>query len=597
MAFDGMVVANLSSDMKKQLTGARITKIAQPEKDALLFTIKQRTKDEEQGKTIREQKRLWISVNASLPLMYLMDENKPSPMTAPNFCMVLRKHLNNCRILDVYQYQFERVIAMELEHLNEMGDLCKKTLYIELMGKHSNIIFVDSDGTIIDSIKHVSALVSSVREVLPGKTYFIPNTLDKHNPLTITEEELRLALRQKNLPVFKAIYMVLTGFSPVMANELCFCAGIDSDTYTESLTDGMITHLYRNLLTFMSPVNCGTFSPVILYEGDEPKEFSAIPLTSFTKTNPQCHSKTFSSISQVLYTYYAEKEIYSRIHQKSAELRKIVSTMLERNLKKYDLQLRQMKDTEKRDKYKIYGELLTTYGYEAKPGDKSLTCINYYNGEEITIPLEETESAMDNAKRFFAKYNKLKRTSEALAVQIAETKENIEHLESVQTALAIARTEADLSAIRDELVETGYIRRLSSGKKKAKSPLKSKPLHYISSDGFHMYVGKNNYQNDELTFHFATGNDWWFHAKKTAGSHVIVKTGGEELPDRTFEEAGKLAAFYSKNREASKVEIDYIEKKHVKKPNGAKPGFVVYYTNYSLMAEPDISGIKEVTDE
>lgn len=594
MAFDGMVIANLVAELQDAVTGARITKIAQPEKDALLLTIKQSRTDSDTNQTVREQLRLWISVNASLPMMYLTKENLPSPMTAPNFCMVLRKHLNNCRIQSITQHGLERVIVLSLEHVNEMGDACSKKLYIELMGKHSNIIFVDEDMQIVDSIKHVSSLVSSVREVLPGKPYFIPNTQDKANPLEITETEFAQALRRHNTPVYKALYLSLTGFSPLMASELCYEASVDHDMYTQSLTDAMMTHLYKHLLRFMDKALQKTFTPQILYHGSEPFEFSSIPLLCYTEQDENCHVQNFSTMSEVLLQYYAEKELLSRMRQKSTELRKLVSNLLERAYKKRDLQQKQLKDTKKRDKYKIYGELLTSYGHTAMPGAKSLTCENYYTGEELTIPLDDTCTAMDNAKKYFARYNKLKRTFEALTVQLEETKENIIHLESIETALAIARTEEDLAAIRLELAEAGYLKKSGRKQKGGKSPRKSKPLHYISSDGFDMYVGKNNYQNDELTFHFATGNDWWFHAKGAAGSHVIVKTNGDKLPDRTFEEAGRLAGYYSKNRDASKVEIDYIEKKHVKKPSGAKPGFVVYYTNYSLMAVPDITGIREV---
>ena len=253
-----------------------------------------------------------------------------------------------------------------------------------------------------------------------------------------------------------------------------------------------------------------------------------------------------------------------------------------------------MKDTEKREKYKVYGELINTYGYNLESGCKSFQALNYYTNEEITIPLDPTMTPQENAKKYFDRYNKLKRTAQALEEQLQDTEEEIQHLESISTALDIALLESDLSQIKEELQEYGYIKKHFTGKKKALA--KSKPLHYVSSDGYDIYVGKNNYQNEELTFKFATGNDWWFHAKKMAGSHVIVKSKNEELPDRTFEEAGRLAAYYSSGRTAPKVEIDYIQKKHVKKPNGSKPGFVVYYTNYSLMIEPDISGLKLLSE-
>ena len=239
--------------------------------------------------------------------------------------------------------------------------------------------------------------------------------------------------------------------------------------------------------------------------------------------------------------------------------------------------------------------LINTYGYGLEEGCKSFKAVNYYNGEEITIPLDPTLTPQENSKKYFDRYGKLKRTQEALEVQIADTTSEIEHLESISNALDIAAEESDLSQIKEELMEYGYVKRHYGNKKGAKMQVKSKPFHYVSSDGYDIYVGKNNYQNDELTFKFATGNDWWFHAKKMPGSHVVVKTKDGTLPDRTFEEAGNLAAFYSKGRTAPKVEIDYLQKKNVKKPAGAKPGFVVYYTNYSLMASPDIAGIQQLS--
>lgn len=237
--------------------------------------------------------------------------------------------------------------------------------------------------------------------------------------------------------------------------------------------------------------------------------------------------------------------------------------------------------------------MINTYGYGLEEGVKSFKALNYYTNEEITIPLDPQLTPQENSKKYFDRYQKLKRTQEALEEQIKETTEEIQHLESISNALDIAREESDLSQIKEELTEFGYIKKHYTSKKGAKMQTKSKPFHYISSDGYDIYVGKNNYQNDELTFKFASGNDWWFHAKKMPGSHVVVKTKDGTLPDRTFEEAGSLAAYYSQGRTAPKVEIDYLQKKNVKKPAGAKPGFVVYYTNYSLMAVPDISSLSE----
>lgn len=579
MAFDGITIANIVHELNRNLLDGRINKIAQPETDELLLTIK----------TPGGQRRLSISASASLPLIYLTEGNKPSPMTAPNFCMLLRKHINNGRITKIWQPKLERIIHFEIEHLDELGDLCKKELIVEIMGKHSNIIFCSEDGTIIDSIKHVSSQMSSVREVLPGRTYFIPDTMEKSDPLSVSFAEFQRVLTEKPMPLAKAVYTSFTGISPVVAEEICYLSGIDSALTPRELSEDLLTHLYRQFTLYFEEVTAGHFSPAIYYHGAEPKEFSALPLTHFS----QYIRKEYDSISRLLEDYYAEKNTLTRIRQKSVDLRRVVQTALERNRKKYDLQAKQLRDTENREKFKVYGELIHTYGYNLEPGAKKLEALNYYTNEMITIPLDSTKTPQENALKYFEKYNKQKRTFEALTSLIEETRDDISYLESVSNALDIALSEDDLTQIKEELIESGYIRRKFT-KKKVK--ITSKPFHYLSSDGYHIYVGKNNLQNEELTFHFASGNDWWFHAKGIPGSHVIVKTNGEELPDRTFEEAGKLAAYYSKNRGSEKIEIDYIEKKHVKKPKGGKPGFVVYYTNYSLMIDSDISQIKQLED-
>lgn len=461
-----------------------------------------------------------------------------------------------------------------------------RKLMVEIMGKHSNIIFCDDNLRIIDSIKHVPAHISSVREVLPGRMYFIPETQEKKNPKEATMDEFIELISSKPMAVAKAISASYTGISYGMAEEIAHRASIDGGEPVEALSDVARQHLAGTFLRLMDSVKEGRFEPNIIYKENEPVEFGAVMMTRY----PEHRCETFDTISGVLEQYYAQKNVITRIRQKSIDLRKIVQTALERNVKKYDLQLKQMADTEKKDKYRIYGELINTYGYGVPAGEKSFEALNYYTNEMITIPLDPTLSTTDNAKKYFDKYNKLKRTAEALETHLQETKSNIEHLESISTALDIALKEEDLVQLKEELIQYGYMKRKNTGGKKAK--ITSKPFHYVSSDGYDMYVGKNNYQNEELTFHFANGDDWWFHAKGQPGSHVIVKSKGEEMPDRTFEEAGRLAAYYSKGRLAPKVEIDYIQKKHVKKPGGGKPGFVVYYTNYSLLIDTDISNIK-----
>ena len=339
MAFDGITVAAVVQELEHTLVGGRISKIAQPENDELLLTIKGN----------EGQKRLYISASASLPLIYLTNENKPSPMTAPGFCMLLRKHIGGGRIPAVSQPSLERIIHLDIEHLDEMGDLCRKKLIIEIMGKHSNIIFCDLNGRIIDSIKHVSAQMSSVREVLPGREYFIPDTMKKENPLGIPEENFTQELRSKPMPVGKAIYNSFTGISPVVAEEICYLAGIDSSVPASEMSGDLLAHLYRQFTYFMEQVTESKFAPAIYYDGNEPKEFSSLLLTHFS--NYQV--KSYDSISEVIRTYYSSRDLITRIRQKSSDLRRVVQTALERNRKKYDLQLKQLRDTENRDKYKV----------------------------------------------------------------------------------------------------------------------------------------------------------------------------------------------------------------------------------------------------
>ena len=578
MALDGIVIANMVKELNESILGGKINKIAQPENDELLITIKNN----------KTQYRLLISAGASLPLIYFTQKNKPGPLTAPNFCMLLRKYIGSGKFTKIWQPGLERIIHFEIEHLNEMGDLCRKDLIVEIMGKHSNIIFCDDKGMIIDSIKHVSAQMSSIREVLPGRNYFIPATSEKYDPLIISERDFKASVCTRPMPLAKALYMTLTGISPLIAEEICHRSSLESSQSANSLSESEQTHLYHIFSMLMDNVRTGHFSPLIIYNGKEPVEFSSVPLTQYQDFT----SLEYTAVSDVLETYYAAKNAITRIRQRSADIRRIVQTALERDYKKYDLQLRQLKDTEKREKYKVYGELINAYGYGLEPGAKKLDALNYYTNEMISIPLDPTMTPQENARKNFDRYNKLKRTCEALQKLTVETKEAIEHLESIRTALDIALSEEDLVQIKEELTQYGYIRRKHAGKK---VKITSRPLHFLSGEGYHIYVGKNNFQNEELTFKFASGNDWWFHAKGAPGSHVIVKNpDGGEMPDRTYEEAARLAAHYSANSEAEKTEIDYVQKKHVKKVNGKLPGFVIYHTNYSMLIDSDISEIEQI---
>lgn len=588
MSFDGSVVAGITKELKDKLTGGYITKIAQPEKDALVLTIKNN----------RTGYKLFLSANASLPLAYITEENRKSPMTAPNFCMLLRKHLGSAKILDITEPGLERIIRIKTEHLDEMGDLSVKHLVIELMGKYSNIILLDDDEKVLDSIKHVSMLVSSVREILPGKNYFVPVQEGRINPFEADIDYFTDVVVKKPTSVGKAIYTSFTGFSPQLANEICSLSCLDADQSTASLNADDIITLFNNFNKFISFIKNGEFTPTIYYDNSfEPKAFSAFNLSIYS----DMESRTFPDFSSLLEEFYNSKDKTDRIRQKSADLRKLITNAISRTSNKLDIFAKQLRDTENRDKFRIYGELITTYGYQAGDGDKVLTCTDYYSGKEVNINLDTTIPVMANAKKYFDKYARLKRTYEAVLVQEEEARAELSHLESIKMSLDIAENEEDLSEIRKELENAGYAKKTGNNSKKGKAKeAKGTPLHFISSDGFDIYVGKNNIQNDYLTFKLASNSDWWFHAKKTAGSHVLLVTGGRDVPDRAFEEAGKLAVHYSSfntsslpSGDGTKHEVDYVQKKEVKKPNGAKPGFVVYYTNYSLTADSDISELRQ----
>ena len=603
MAFDGITVAGLCSELQDTIGGGRIYKIAQTDKNELVITI--RPPAERGG----GQLRLYLCADPSLPLVYLTRTSRQAPLQAPAFCMLLRKHLQNGRIVSVTQPGLERILRFEVEHRNEMGDLCTHYLIVEIMGKHSNIIFLDDKDMIVDSIRHVSSLVSSVREVLPGRPYFIPDTQSKKDPLTETRQGFLSVLDNGNMDVAKLLLRSYTGFSTVAAQELAHRAYLTQDRSAALLSPEEKESLLDQFEKLILQINEKKFTPVMYCRQGEghstgaPAEFSLIQLSHYA----DCIEVPYESPSALLEDFYARKNVYTRIRQRSADLRHIVQTILERDVHKYDLQCRQIKDTEKRDKYKVYGELLNAYGYSVPAGAKSCELDNYYTGQKITVPLDPTLTPQQNAQKYFDRYARMKRTNEALTRLTAEVSAEIEHLRSIQNALEFSTTDGDLSQIRREMEESGFLRRKYTGSKNLRGESKkgrsrtpqSKPLHYISSDGYDLYVGKNNTQNDEITFHMADGRDIWFHANDMPGSHVILLSGGrtmDEIPDRVFEEAASLAAYYSSGREQGKVEIDYLERRNVKKPSGAAPGFVVYYTNYSILARTDISALREVQD-
>lgn len=595
MAFDGLFLSALVSEFKTTISGGKISKIVQSEKDEIQLTIKKE----------KQQFFLHLSANPSIPLVYLSDKGKTAPLTAPNFCMALRKHIGNGLIQDITQASrnlpeqgLERVLLLHISHRDELGDIGIKYLSIEIMGKYSNIILLKEDFTILDAIKRISSAQSSVREVLPGRKYFIPDQFKKENLLCFPLESLQTFLENKKNPnterdsgkenLSELLFQSFSGLSPLSAREISLDAGLPQDQKLGCMSSLDYEKLSDAILRLRKRIREGDFTPQILYENEKSFDFSAIPVRQYSG-NPAFHVEIFHSPSELLTFYYGRKEKEDRVRQKSADLKKQCSTLLERVSKKLSLQEKQLKDTEKKERFRIFGELLTTYGYSLKGGEKELICENYYNGQEEHIPLEESLSPIENAKKYFDKYDKAKRTERNLSTQVKESKNTLEHLQSIVNSLATAENAEDLDDIRREMGEYGYMKPISPKKKKERKEDKSSPRIFRSSDGYLLYVGKNNYQNEIVSFQIAEGKDFWFHVKGSAGSHVIAKTEGkslEELPDRLFEEAAELAAYFSSEKESAKVEVDYTERKNLKKVVGGAPGFVIYHQNYSILVTP-----------
>ena len=588
MAYDGVVISNIIYDIRRACQGGRLLKLQQPAGDTITLTMKGR-----EGQT-----RIFISVNPGLPICYIAGSLPQAPMQAPAFCMLLRKHLVNGRLTDIKQPGFDRVFDFVFEHMDEMGDLTERHLIVEIMGRQSNIILADQDYMIIDCLRRVmpdlsdavsEGDLSRVRILYPGQEYIYPDAQGKLNP--VDEESpfdrytYETKVVAKAVPIPRAIFTSITGFSKGFAEYIVDMAGIDGRKTFSDITVQEKDRLYDIITGVIDHIKEGSFSPKIIYSGDKPVDYISI-----SDLDMAVEAKDSRSVSELLVDYYSSKERDIKLRSRSADIKKLLTTAIDRASRKYDLQLQQLRDTEDRDKYRIYGELLNTYGYELKGGENVLKCINYYDNTEIEIPLDSDLTAQENSQKYFAKYNKKKRTYEALTEYTRQTREELDYLLSARHSMEIAETEADIAELRDELRTAGIIK-TGRDKKGSRRTDRSKPLHFVSSDGYDIYVGKNNIQNEELTFGLAKGRDIWFHAKQMPGSHVIVKlkqgdSGLEDVPDRVFEEAAGLAAYYSSGSDAPKVEVDYTERRNLKKPPQSRPGYVIYHQNYSMMAEP-----------
>lgn len=585
MALDGITTAAIVSELRDKLLGGRIDKVHQPLADEIRFSVR----------SIGENYKVLASANTSHPRIHITKTSRENPMTAPLFCMVLRKHIAGGKIVDIYQPDFERIIILKIESANEMGDMTTKNLILEIMGKHSNLILTDENNKILDSIKRVSHDKSSVREVLPGKTYVFPPSQDKKNPQTLDQAEFDTLLhRQEGMKIQDFLYKTYTGISPIMAAEICYRAKQDGSDACQQMTPERQSSLFDAFAMAMDEVKAANFHPQIYYQkqGGKILDFGVLPMTQFA----MCYAKPFDSVSDVLEAFYTEHDNAAHIKQKAHDTRRLVMTNIERCAKKKDIQRKTLQDIAGKDKWKHKGELITANIYAIPAGATKCTLVDFYDPDmpEIEISLDPTKTPSENAQKYFQKYNKAKRTLAALEIQQKQNDEELTYLESVLNALDTVKDDADLAEIRTELAESGFIRRQPQ-KKGQNKPKKAKPMHFISSDGYEILVGKSNIQNDELTLRTAEATDIWMHTKDIPGSHVIIRTNGQsEVPIPTLEEAANLAAWFSKAKNSSMVPIDYTQRKNVKKPNGAKPGMVIYLTNKTIYVTPSEEKVNQM---
>lgn len=592
MSFDGIVTNALIEELKETIVGGRIDKIYQQEKDEMLIHIH----------NLRKNYKLLISASSNNSRVYLTNHSKKNPITPPMFCMFLRKQLQGGTILNINQYELDRIMVIDIKSLDDMGEITIRQLIIEIMGRHSNIILIDkSSKRILDSIKRVPENISRIRQILPGLKYEYPPSNNKLNPLNINFDTFLCRLKEdnKNPHNFKFLYQNFIGLSPLISKEICYRANIEEGKKINNLTNLEIKVLYESFNLLMKNILEKKFTPNIVKhkENNEVLAFHALELTKYEGLN----IKRSQSISTLLDNYYQKKDNFDRIKQKSLPIKKTIQTKLDRNLNKLAKQNEELLEAKKREKYKIYGDLISANIYRIDNGMDNIELENFYTEslDTINIPLDSKLSPPQNAQKYYKKYTKLKTASKLLKKQIPRTKYEIDYLENILISIEYCTEIDELDEIKEELIDQGYIKGRNKNKKKNKKQKISKPYHFVSSDNFHIYVGKNNRQNDYLTLKLANKEDFWLHTKDIPGSHVIIRTNRKEVPDNTLNEAAHLAAFYSKARNSENVPVDFTSKKNVKKPNGAKPGMVIYVKNNTLYVTPKkekINRIKKVED-
>ena len=574
MALDGLFLHATLEELKNSILNSKIYKINQPEKDEIIFSLK---KD-------KNLYKLLISASTICPRIHFTDINKKNPMTAPMFCMILRKYLSNSKIISIYQLQLDRVVFIDFQGKDELGFEKTYTLIIEIMGRHSNISFVEkSNYIILDSIKHITPEINSVRSLLPGLKFVFPPESNKLDPLDYTYEDLEKFILENDIKLNNTfISKIFMGVSNQFSKEIV--NSINSELTLENLKE-----IHKEIEVFFEKIRNNDFSFFITSEDNKFHDFFPIDLPSLEQKD----KKEFSSPSKLLEFYYSEKDKTDRLKNKSSSLLKLVNNNLDRCYKKLEILKDNLEKCAKSDKYRIYGELLTANIYSIKPGDESINVVNYYSedSEIMNIKLDKSKTPAHNIQSYFKRYSKLKNSKQYSLKQIKITEDELAYLNSVLTNIINTEDYTGIEEIKKELMNAGYLKFKKNVRKKAS---KSKPMHFISSEGIDIYVGKNNIENDYLTLKFADKRDLWFHTKDIPGSHVILKTLGD-YTEKTIEEAANLAAFYSKGRDSSNVSVDYTNVKNVHKPNGAKPGMVIYVKNKTLFVTPEKPSLEKLS--
>lgn len=571
MPLDGAMLHTIMLELKDTLIDGRVDKVLQPERDEMHLLIRAK------GENIR----LLCSASPANPRIHITQINKPNPGVPPAFCMLLRKHLVGGRITDITQPDTDRIIRLHIQSRDELGDYTEKQLIVEIMGRYSNILLTQ-DGTILDCIKHIGSDVNRYREILPGKPYVAPPGQGKRDPFALDVPLPEVVEKEGDLA--RALKNAFFGLSPQSSAEIAYRVLGTERAAVPSLTPDQWNALDAAFRTFFEELDDP--SPLlILDETGVPRDL----LPFLYRTYEGAPYMGVPSPSACVEGYYRNRDTANRMTQRTARLVRTVKTALERSEKKLANQKEDYQKAEKGDKYRLYGELLTAHMHGLEEGQSSVTVPNYYDesGGTVTIPLDPARTINQNAQRYFKRYAKTRNALTQLALQIPQTEAEIAYLDGQLQNLSQCETDAEVNEIAQELMDEGYMKRRRRQEKKIAAP--SKPLHYVSSDGYDIYVGKNNRQNDWLTFKKASAADLWLHAKEMPGSHVIIRAQGlplDEIPDATLTEAAQLAAWYSKGRTGSHIPIDYCPRSHVKKPGTYKPGLVIYEGYYTVYVDP-----------